>query len=131
MKQLQLISVAICLLAVAAACGSDTTANGSSDEGQGTCTETYSTKEEVQARIQELDTTPLAQATIDAFEAGCAASKTDAAEFMEAFLCSIEASASFASDADVQNDVDNLECIDIDNLQHSCDTEVANNCPTS
>jgi hypothetical protein len=84
------------------------------------CAFTVITKEATQSLIQSYDTDPLPSAAITALKAGCTASTSVLATLMEAFLCSISADPSLASDSDVQNDIDNLEHMDTSDLSGSC-----------
>ncbi len=118
MKKLSLI-ILWGLLCGMVGCGSNTSTDGDGGTGS-SCTETLTTKSEIRALIQSYDTDPPPADAITALQAGCDASTADMDAFTEAFLCSIEATTSFNTDSDIQDDIDNLEHMDSSDISGSC-----------
>lgn len=101
-------------------CGGSTEDVGGNADGGNACNITITEKAEAQALIQSFDVAPQPEEAINALKTGCAASVTDLKTFMEGFLCALGIDSSFATDTDIQNDVDNLANMDTSNLPESC-----------
>ena len=71
--------------------------------------------------LQALDVDPTPAAVTNAIEAGCAASTSDTDVFVSAVLCDLGIDPDLASDANVQEAVDNLGGVDTSDIPARCE----------